>query len=50
MEGQMPIGKNPKNSDESQVKAFDVILIEPLFEQLGTKDVKPGERLDGSEI
>jgi len=46
----MPIGKNPKNSDESQVKAFDVILIEPLFEQLGTKDVKPGERLDGSEI
>jgi len=46
----MPIGNNPKNSNESQVKAFDVILIESLFEQLGTKDVKRGERLDGSEI
>jgi len=46
----MPIGNNPENSDESQVKAFDVVLIESLFEQLGTKNVKPGERLDGSEI
>ena len=46
----MPIGNNPKNSNESQVKAFDVILIESLFEQLGTQDVKRGERLDGSEI
>ena len=46
----MPIGNNPKNSNESQVKAFDIILIESLFEQLGTKDVKRGERLDGSEI
>jgi len=46
----MPIGNNPKDPDESQVKAFDVVLIESLFEQLGTKDVKPRERLDASEI
>ena len=46
----MPIGNNPKNSDESQVKAFDVVLIESLFQQLGPQDVKFGKRLDGSEI
>src|ERR1700730_19143057 len=50
MEGQMPTGNNPENSDESQVKAFDVVLIESLFQQLGMQDMKPGERLDGSEI
>jgi hypothetical protein len=46
----MPIWNNPKNSEKSQIKPFDVVLIESLFQQLGTKDMQPGERIDASEI
>jgi hypothetical protein len=46
----MPARNDPENSEESQVNTFDIVLIEPLFEQLGTKDVKLGKRLDGLKV
>jgi hypothetical protein len=47
---QPPAWNNSENPDEGQVKALDIILIEPLFQQLGTQDVKLGKRLDTLQV
>jgi hypothetical protein len=50
LEVQSPAWNYSENPDEGQVKAFDIILIESLFQQLGTQDVKLGKRLDTLKV
>jgi len=50
LERELPSRNYSENPDESQMKSLNLILIEPLFEYLRTKDVQIGKRLDRLQI